>query len=310
MHVQNEPRDQYQHEDPSPRAVADDDREMAWRRDDAADGDEPVRGEDPAVGVAQVPGTEAERRGDDLDAAEDDDLIAEEDRAGAETRGPDGGRPADDLTAPVAPVPGYEERADEDRLDEDRAGDDRADENRLDENRLDENRADEDRLDEDRADEDRAEDARVDAEDVRAGDEPGSDVTTPTMAEAPASGVVAEAPPAAGTAEAAADTTGPRGEMLPGEAPGTPVESLWAAGDADGFRTRWRDVQLRFVDDPHGAAQEAEALVGDAVDKMTMALTARRDDLADWHSAGTGDTEVLRMALRRYRDFLDRVLGL
>jgi hypothetical protein len=66
---------------------------------------------------------------------------------------------------------------------------------------------------------------------------------------------------------------------------------------------------LRFVDDPRLAAQEAEALVGEAIDGFTAALTARREELAQWRSQSTDDTEELRVALRRYREFLDRVIA-
>ncbi|HET9141387.1 MAG TPA: hypothetical protein VFO68_18620, partial [Actinophytocola sp.] len=76
----------------------------------------------------------------------------------------------------------------------------------------------------------------------------------------------------------------------------------------------WRDVQLRFVDDPRGAADEAQALVGEAVEALTAALTERRTDLDGWRGAdadaGDSETERMRMAVRGYRDFLDRLLNL
>ncbi|MFV2010449.1 MULTISPECIES: hypothetical protein [unclassified Micromonospora] len=85
---------------------------------------------------------------------------------------------------------------------------------------------------------------------------------------------------------------------------------VFAAEQADAFRDRWRDVQLRFVDDPHAAAGEAQSLVTEAVEALTAALTAQRDELGGWTDAGPEDTEQLRMAVRRYRDLLDRVLSL
>ncbi|WBB98311.1 hypothetical protein O7543_12280 [Solwaraspora sp. WMMA2080] len=84
---------------------------------------------------------------------------------------------------------------------------------------------------------------------------------------------------------------------------------IFAAEQADAFRDRWRDVQLRFVDDPHAAAGEAQNLVTEAVEALTAALTAQRDELGGWTDAGPEDTEQLRMAVRRYRDLLDRVLS-
>lgn len=113
------------------------------------------------------------------------------------------------------------------------------------------------------------------------------------------------------TPDLAAAPVSPSGELLPGAVADPPAgDTLWSDGDAQGFRDRWREVQLRFVDDPHAAVEEAAGLVGDAINGLTAALSARRDDLAGWQSASSGDTEELRMAVRRYREFLDRVLGL
>jgi len=109
----------------------------------------------------------------------------------------------------------------------------------------------------------------------------------------------AEGAPAAGTQES-----------LPNAGAQPPATTLWADGEAANFHERWRDVQLRFVDDPHAAAQEAESLVGSAVEQLTGSLAARRDELANWHSANENDTEQMRVALRRYRAFLDRLLGM
>ncbi|MFC4019395.1 hypothetical protein ACFOW4_15830 [Micromonospora sp. GCM10011542] len=78
---------------------------------------------------------------------------------------------------------------------------------------------------------------------------------------------------------------------------------------AQRFRDRWRDVQLRFVDDPRAAAGEAQSLVEEAIQALASALAAQKNTLGGWQDAGSADTEELRMAVRRYRDFLDRVLG-
>lgn len=83
---------------------------------------------------------------------------------------------------------------------------------------------------------------------------------------------------------------------------------LWGEGRAEGFRDRWREVQLRFVDDPATAAREAKALVSEAVDGLTMALAEHRERLDDWESTPGDETERLRVAVRGYRDFLDRLL--
>lgn len=106
------------------------------------------------------------------------------------------------------------------------------------------------------------------------------------------------------------DGTADDGALLPGAVPVDPVGALVSADAAQGFRDRWRDVQLRFVDDPRGAATEARELVGDVVESLSAALTAQRDALNDWQDGEDGDTERLRVAVRRYRDLVDRMLSL
>jgi hypothetical protein len=99
-----------------------------------------------------------------------------------------------------------------------------------------------------------------------------------------------------------------RTELMPGEVTAEPVTALVAVEAAQGFRDRWREVQLRFVDDPRGATAEAQALAEEAADALVEALATMRSDLGGWEANQGGDTEHLRVAVRRYRDFLDRML--
>ena len=98
-------------------------------------------------------------------------------------------------------------------------------------------------------------------------------------------------------------------ELKPGDVEAEPVVTLMSADTAQGFRDRWRDVQLRFVDDPRAAAGEAQSLAEEAVDAMVSALTNHKNELGSWQSAEAGDTEQLRVVVRRYRDLIDRLLG-
>ncbi|MET8121695.1 hypothetical protein [Micromonospora sp. NPDC005189] len=107
-----------------------------------------------------------------------------------------------------------------------------------------------------------------------------------------------------GTSLGSAGTSLPAGSTVAAEA-----AALLDADTAQAFRDRWRDVQLRFVDDPQGAAAEAQALVEEAIQALASALAAQKTTLGGWQDAGSADTEQLRVAVRRYRDFLDRVLG-
>jgi hypothetical protein len=99
-------------------------------------------------------------------------------------------------------------------------------------------------------------------------------------------------------------------QLAPGSAVDDPVAALWGADLVERYREQWRELQLQFVDEPRTATEQAAALVNDAVQSLTSALTAQKQTLDDWQSADRGDTEILRVALRRYRDFLDRLLGM
>ena len=88
------------------------------------------------------------------------------------------------------------------------------------------------------------------------------------------------------------------------------MAAFWNEADAQGIRDRWRELQLRFIDDPETVAGEAERLVEEAVAGLTAALSRAKQELGDWRDGQSGDTERLRAAVRSYRDFLDRLLGL
>jgi hypothetical protein len=113
---------------------------------------------------------------------------------------------------------------------------------------------------------------------------------------------------------AAPDVTG-SGELLPGDVPEEPSLALFDGETTARFRDRWQLLQLRFVDDPHAAAGLAGGLVDEVVAALRDAVDRQRSALEDWQSGDgvdphAGDTERLRVAVRRYRDFLDRLLGL
>jgi hypothetical protein len=79
---------------------------------------------------------------------------------------------------------------------------------------------------------------------------------------------------------------------------------------ADEFQTRWRDVQFGFVDNPQGAVQRADELAAEVLDAYTAALSARKQSLDDeWGTGIAPDTERLRLAVRAYREFVDRLLN-
>jgi hypothetical protein len=109
------------------------------------------------------------------------------------------------------------------------------------------------------------------------------------------------------------DVTG-SGELLPSDVLREPVVALLDAETTDRFQARWQRLQLQFIDDPRTAAGQAGALVDEVVTTLHEAVDRRRLALQDWQSgdrvdAHAGDTERLRVAVRRYRDFLGQLLG-
>lgn len=128
----------------------------------------------------------------------------------------------------------------------------------------------------------------------------------------PAMGAGPTAVPADMTVNAAeADGGDAPAEQLPGTVPAPQLGPLFADSDAHAFRDRWRDVQLRFVDDPKGAADDAATLIDEAVDALANSLRSQKDQLTGAAASDSAhDTEQLRVRLRSYRDFLDRLLDL
>jgi len=107
-------------------------------------------------------------------------------------------------------------------------------------------------------------------------------------------------PPSPAATDTAAEST-----LAAGAAPaaeGSPLGSL----DVAAIRNRFIDIQAGFVDEPRQAVEEAGRFVDDLVQQVADALHQQRGQLA----GPEGSTEDLRLALRAYRQFVDRLLGL
>jgi hypothetical protein len=81
---------------------------------------------------------------------------------------------------------------------------------------------------------------------------------------------------------------------------------------ASQFRSRWDAVQIGFVDDPKSAVQQADELVAQVMTSLADTFAKERSGLEKviGDTDGSASTENLRMALRRYRSFFQRLLSL
>ena len=77
------------------------------------------------------------------------------------------------------------------------------------------------------------------------------------------------------------------------------------------FRSRWLAIQSKFVDDPGDSVKQADNLVADVIKNVTMNFANRRVSLEkQWNGGDNTSTEDLRIALKQYRSFFDRLLTL
>jgi len=97
-----------------------------------------------------------------------------------------------------------------------------------------------------------------------------------------------------GTPQRAADDDGP---LLP-ESQGSELHA------------RWEAIQVRFVDDPRNAVEEADALVASTMQQLADGFASAREDLeGQWSRGEDISTEDLRVSLQRYRSFFRRLLS-
>jgi len=93
------------------------------------------------------------------------------------------------------------------------------------------------------------------------------------------------------------------------EAVVVPVQTVLSVEAAAAYRAEWHEVQALFISDPEVALTQAKDLVFRAVQGLSAALLSEVD-LESREAGATTGTEELRIAMRGYGDFLDRVLGL
>ena len=81
---------------------------------------------------------------------------------------------------------------------------------------------------------------------------------------------------------------------------------LFEQRTAQEYRTRWNIVQQGFVDDPPQAVRQGDELVAQVIKNLAETFAKQRATL----EGDQGSTEGLRLALRRYRSFFERLLSI
>jgi hypothetical protein len=97
----------------------------------------------------------------------------------------------------------------------------------------------------------------------------------------------------------------------PGQTKEETPTPLFAADAAASFRSRWQDIQTSFVDEPTRAVEQADSLVAEIMQQLAKTFADERSQLEEQGEHGKDiSTEDLRMALRHYRSFFDRLLSI
>lgn len=92
---------------------------------------------------------------------------------------------------------------------------------------------------------------------------------------------------------------------------GERLAPLFLPNVAKDFRSRWDAVQSSFVDDPRQAVRQGDELVAQVMKSLAETFSSERAKLeGQVDQTDKASTEDLRVALRRYRSFFERLLSL
>ena len=105
----------------------------------------------------------------------------------------------------------------------------------------------------------------------------------------------------------------PMGETITHEAPivtnAGSSAALLSREESEHFRTRWNEIQGKFVDEPRSAVEQADALVSEVIEQITQMFANEHSSLeGQWNQGNDVSTEDLRKALQHYRSFFNRLV--
>jgi hypothetical protein len=150
--------------------------------------------------------------------------------------------------------------------------------------------------------------------DVPVGDVPAGGVPAGDAPGSPSAGAPAAAPAGTTGRHAAAGSLGDFSDLTYGN----------LIPEAAQYTDQWRQIQYKFVDDPHASVTEAADIVAQVTAKMEAAIQERQRAIEErqraiaeqqrslrgrWGDGTNADTEALRETLRMYKTFLDQLIG-
>jgi hypothetical protein len=84
---------------------------------------------------------------------------------------------------------------------------------------------------------------------------------------------------------------------------------LFSESEMGEFRSQWFKIQTCFVDEPRETVKDADKLVATVMQRLAEGFANERSGLEkQWESSDNVSTEDLRVALRHYHSFFDRLL--
>jgi hypothetical protein len=87
-------------------------------------------------------------------------------------------------------------------------------------------------------------------------------------------------------------------------------EAVFTHDEVNQLRPTWNAIQTKFIDEPRKSVEEADVLVASTIQRLAESFANERGKLeSQWAKGADVSTEDLRLALRRYRSFFDRLLS-
>lgn len=131
-------------------------------------------------------------------------------------------------------------------------------------------------------------------------EEPGIEERAATTKTAPMGSRTSSEQPATASSEQATDA-----RQSEQQAGGSMQDQKWQY-----FAGHWDVIQAGFVDDPRGTVERADRLVAEVVQYLAKMFSDERARLeSQWSGGDKIGTEDLRLAMQRYREFFQTLIG-